>query len=297
MRDQSPEPSSQRYVPLELPTGFPVSQVFHVERANVAPIPPHVHNCLEIGYCHRGTGVFMVANKTFPFRTGDAVVINHREMHIMTSNGSDEWTTWDFVNLDPAELLAGYTETTTMPYLETERLCGLGFENVMNSESEPSICQLIREVITELKAQPMFYQYQVRALIWSLMIELHRLPLPRKTETTVPKSDSIGRITPALELIANHFHEPLRLEQLAGICHVSVPTLRRLFYEVIGYPPMQYVHHIRLKAAANLLVNTHKPILEIALRCGYPTLSNFNRQFRATHELSPREYRRRASSK
>jgi hypothetical protein len=44
-------------------------------------------------------------------------------------------------------------------------------------------------------------------------------------------------------------------------------------------------------AACTLLKNSTTSILEIAQRCGYNNLSNFNRQFKERFGVSPRDYR------
>lgn len=290
MRHQSLDPLQPDYAPLDLPPGFPVSEVFHVQRSNVAPIAPHVHNCLEIGYCYSGAGIFVVADKVFSFRAGDAVVINRYEGHIMTSNGSDQWTTWDFVNLDPTGLLANQTNDGAH-YLQTDRLWGTQFANLLDGQLHDELCRTIRQIIGELNAQPDDYEAHVRAMVWSLMVRLHRCSALREVDETSRQRTQFQHITPALELIAHNFHRSLCLDELAASCHTSVPTLRRLFYNAVDCSPMQFLQRIRLKAAANLLINTAKPVIEVALQCGFPTVSNFNRQFRDAYQTTPRDFR------
>jgi transcriptional regulator GlxA family with amidase domain len=48
---------------------------------------------------------------------------------------------------------------------------------------------------------------------------------------------------------------------------------------------------VRISAARQLLIETETSVAEIAFRCGFRNLSNFNRRFRAMTGLSPREYR------
>ena len=94
------------FAPIALNPEFPVSRLDHTMRAEI-PIEAHVHDCLEIGYCRSGSGIFLVENKILSFRTGDAVVINHRELHTMKSSPGTV-SDWYFLNLAPAALLAGH---------------------------------------------------------------------------------------------------------------------------------------------------------------------------------------------
>ena len=56
--------------------------------------------------------------------------------------------------------------------------------------------------------------------------------------------------------------------------------------------PLEYLYHVRVKAAINLLKTTELPITEVASRVGYQTLSSFNRHFRRIAGASPRDCRR-----
>ena len=56
--------------------------------------------------------------------------------------------------------------------------------------------------------------------------------------------------------------------------------------------PTEYVHCIRITAAASLLRTTARPITEIAFAVGYDSLSSFGRHFLSLHGCTPTEYRR-----
>jgi transcriptional regulator GlxA family with amidase domain len=49
---------------------------------------------------------------------------------------------------------------------------------------------------------------------------------------------------------------------------------------------------IRISHASNVLVETDKPISEVALDAGYADQSSFTRQFRRSTGLAPSEYRK-----
>jgi len=55
----------------------------------------HAHNYLEIGYCHEGTGIFVVEGRVFPFVAGDISVIADPQMHLARSTqGTTSLWTW-----------------------------------------------------------------------------------------------------------------------------------------------------------------------------------------------------------
>ena len=52
-----------------------------------------------------------------------------------------------------------------------------------------------------------------------------------------------------------------------------------------------YVTQLRIGKACALLLNTGNPVSLIAEQVGYRNLANFNRQFKATKGLTPRQFR------
>jgi transcriptional regulator GlxA family with amidase domain len=53
-----------------------------------------------------------------------------------------------------------------------------------------------------------------------------------------------------------------------------------------------YLNSARVAAASRSLVDTDRAIADIAHECGFTNLANFNRQFRRSRGMTPREYRR-----
>lgn len=91
-----------------------------------------------------------------------------------------------------------------------------------------------------------------------------------------------------------HAHEPLDLERTAQEFALSPFHFLRLFRQVLGVTPHQYLVRARLRHAATLLAEHDRPITDIAFDVGFNDLSNFVRTFHRAAGLSPRAYRRLA---
>jgi AraC-like DNA-binding protein len=271
---------------MEFPEGFPL--IFYWwDQPDKEISKLHGHNGLEVGYCSEGSGIFVVESKVYPFCAGDLVIINDREMHFARSTPGTT-SRWAYVCFDPVQLIGSSVAAPEL--LSIAELGGPGFKNVIAGSEHPALETVVREVVRELDARAANYQSVVRGLLWSLLGMLHRLP-GRSFERRVG-SDHYRRIAPALELIAAQHERELDIEQLSRRCRLSATHFRRLFREAIGRTPHEYLSDVRLRMAAALLRNTESPVLDVALRVGYPTLSNFSRQFRAEFGCSPREFRR-----
>ena len=278
--------TESEFAPIRLPSEFAVSSVDVNIRGEVPDIPPHIHDCLELGYCYSGEGLFLVEDKILPFRAGNAVLINNREVHVMMSSPGGK-THWAFLNLDPIALLAGYVRERD-DRLETASFCGNAFPNVIDDAKYPELILPIKTIIEARLNEPSGFSSEIRALVWLLLVRLHRV---FRLGTSPVGSSGSPRLVPALHHIARHMDQPVEIPQLAALCSTSESNFRKLFHRAFGCAPKTYLGRMRLKSAAVMLETGSLPILEIAMRCGFRSLSNFNRQFHACYGISPTVFR------
>jgi len=279
------------YSPFDLPDDFPVAGGSSAYRQLDAPITRlHIHNCLELGYCHSGSGIFVVEEKVFNYRQGDVAVINDRELHLSQSTKGTV-SEWSFIMIDPVRLLGPRMDDPLT--LSTASLCGKQFSNILPGERHPDIAALVKELGAELAGKRPGYRSVVRGLMWAIMIRLNRLPGRMAGEPAASTRMDMGRVAPALQHLALHYMDPQEIGELARRCSLSLTHFRRLFSRAVGKSPRQYLTNLRMQMAATLLENTNHKVLDISLDVGYSTLSSFNRHFRAIMGISPREWRRR----
>lgn len=94
--------------------------------------------------------------------------------------------------------------------------------------------------------------------------------------------------------IDEHSHEEIDFEQAAREAGLSSFHFLRLFGNVLGVTPHQYLVRSRLRHAARLLADDDRPITAVASDVGFNDLSNFVRTFHRAAGISPRHFRRAA---
>jgi AraC-like DNA-binding protein len=120
----------------------------------------------------------------------------------------------------------------------------------------------------------------------------------RACEGGAPRSDRSPsaadreRVHAAADLIDARSDEPWDLSDLARSVGATPFQLARSFRSLIGLPPHKYLVAARLRRAALLLLDTRRPVTDVAYDVGFGDLSNFIRTFRRELGCSPREYRR-----
>ena len=85
--------------------------------------------------------------------------------------------------------------------------------------------------------------------------------------------------------------QPIALASCAREAQLSPFHLLRLFADVLGVTPHQYLVRARLRHAARLLADGARSITDVALEVGFADLSNFVRTFRRAAGVSPRSFR------
>lgn len=102
------------------------------------------------------------------------------------------------------------------------------------------------------------------------------------------------RAVEAARWIDAHSHEPIDLDGAAREVGLSQFHFLRLFANVLGVTPHQYLVRSRLRYAAELLADDAASITDVAYDVGFNDLSNFVRTFHRAAGVSPRAFRRAA---
>ncbi len=134
------------------------------------------------------------------------------------------------------------------------------------------------------------------SLAWEeLAVELAATALRDSTVTSLSNvaltSAATARVTESVRRIEASPAEPWRLQQLAADAGQSPYHYLRIFQQVAGVTPHQFILRARLREAARQLHAEDTRVIEIAFTAGFGDLSNFNKSFRAEFGVTPREWR------
>ncbi len=91
--------------------------------------------------------------------------------------------------------------------------------------------------------------------------------------------------------IQQHYSENIRLEDMAELFNMSLPTFNRMMKKETGNTFVTFLNEYRLGMAARRLLETDYCVEYIAKSCGFQNLSNFNKFFRKVYETAPQRYR------
>ncbi len=96
------------------------------------------------------------------------------------------------------------------------------------------------------------------------------------------------RINRVLDYITAHLGEELSLKTLAEVAHFSEFHFHRVFRTLMGEPLNEFITRLRLERAIWRMRHTPQfDLTEIAIECGFNSLSNFSRTFKKHYDVSP----------
>jgi AraC-like DNA-binding protein len=95
------------------------------------------------------------------------------------------------------------------------------------------------------------------------------------------------RTAKAIAWLRENFAQPLRIEDLADMAGMGVSTLHHHFRTMTSMSPLQYQKHLRLHEARRILLGENADAMTAAVRVGYESASQFNREYRRMFGAPP----------
>jgi AraC family transcriptional regulator len=128
----------------------------------------------------------------------------------------------------------------------------------------------------------------------ALAIEALVLELLVASRRSMPRDDASAPawLARAQAFLHTHFAEAVSVEQVAAEAGVHPAHLARVFRRHHRCTLGDYVRRLRLDAARLALVDSDRPLAEIAVAAGFADQSHFSRLFRAASGVTPGRYRR-----
>lgn len=271
------------------PDGFPIA----VERRDPQePFGIHAHEFAEIVIITAGRGVHVTGTESYPLSAGDAFVIGGSRKHDYHSMERLCLVNILFqpekLNLRTYDLrtLPGYHALFTLEPAWRQRHQFNGRLRLTPQELSV-VMAFVDKLEEELRTRPAGFKFMATASFMQIVGYLSRCFAKAKN----PDSRALLRIGEAISHLEANYQEPIDLDRLAAIAHMSKRNFMRSFQAAMGSSPIAHLIQLRVNRAASLLRRTDHSVTEIAFQVGFSDSNYFTRQFRKLLGVTPREYR------
>ena len=249
----------------------------------------HWQNSVELVFVKRGMGTVQVGLESVRAMAGDIFVFAPGVLHGL---GQIPGETMEYENIFfEVDLLGGSGDLCYRRYLLPLQSGRLSLPHRL-TQGHPCYCaalECLHRLETVNRDRLLGYELQIKGLLLCLLSALvaqsDGLP-PRENGDT-------RRLKAVLQYVTAHFADNLPVAEAAAVCQCSPSHFMRWFKQMTGQRFTEYMNIYRLNAAAEALRTTDDTVLTVAERCGFKNLSYFNRAFKASFGLTPREYRLR----
>lgn len=245
----------------------------------------HFHQEMELTLFLSGEGTRFVGDHIGAFGAGDLVLLGERLPHHWHTQGASSGLSvqWSFPANHP---VWAFPETLELAELFKRADRGLRISGGTARE----VGALMQEITRTRGAGQLAALLRLLALI-AAAPESDLAVLSGRSFTLSAESHYQKAISRSVQHLVARFREPVRLEHLLRITGLSRPTFARQFKQHSGRSFSAFLNQLRLQAARRELRDTDRSVLDIALSCGFPQVTFFNRLFKREMRCTPTAYR------
>ncbi len=133
--------------------------------------------------------------------------------------------------------------------------------------------------LMECLAQPGDAELLAPLAIDEILIRLLRSPIGVRVAQMGFAESGVSRVAQAISWLRDNFSQPMKVEDLAGLVHMSVSSFHEHFKSVTSMSPLQYQKVLRLQEARRLMLSTIMDAGTASQRVGYLSASQFSREY------------------
>ena len=227
------------------------------------------------------------SGKVVPFKAGDITLVAGDVPHTTWSDPGCA-SKWSYIFTDAEELLRPFFDPAALPNSRLLTQVLHGWSGIFSSADHPALAHYVKMILQEMQTCSLNYEISVRGLFVALITEVMRL----STEQNDSAAANRMVIAPALTYIDEFYMENFSIRDLADVCSMSESHFRRVFRELVGMGPLDYLNRTRITKACSLLRMTDDSILTISEKVGFGSMSSFNRHFYEVMGTPPSDWRR-----
>ena len=232
-----------------------------------------------IHFVLQGKGLFCHNGKKYPLVPGKAFVITPQAL---VDYGAESGTEWEYCWI----AFSGIDCSVLFDQ------CGLNKEVAVfdfSPEEIAPLTDLIEQVRRNDTVNTSVFPFRAEAMGFSVLGNLSA-----KFNVSVPKKQGLSSsiVDASIKYMQMNLGKPITVSSLCKELNVSRSYFSTLFESVMKQPPYRYLQNLRLKRAAELLLqNPDLRIYEIAEEVGFSSTAQFCKSFYRTCRSTPTQFR------
>ncbi|MEK5586428.1 helix-turn-helix domain-containing protein [Paenibacillus odorifer] len=277
-----------------------IQAAFHIFAAHWRKVNPdwqypvHTHPMFEINVVLQGEQHMTVGNKSFIQQSGDILFIRPGVEHSSLGSNASRDMTYYCLHFDIDDLIlrrALLTADAVSLSGNTPELRAIrsALDVIINSSILSESKDTHRNRLITLHASLQL----LTALSGWVLSEMPLLTDTEATENTVALANAIeGLLQESVSTAASTGERGGGIEHISAKLGYSTTHCNRVFHQIYGMSPRQYLSRLIIRHAKLLLMDNNLSVESVAHRLGYRDVSHFSKQFKRWTGLPPMGYRR-----
>jgi AraC-like DNA-binding protein len=132
---------------------------------------------------------------------------------------------------------------------------------------------------------------ELMSILNDLSVSEGRITLSDATSDNEIANYSSKRIEEVFDFMNTNFRIQVTLTEVAKIAGMPDASFSRFIKHRTGSTFIDNLNEIRLGHVCRMLIDTTDPVADIAYKCGFNNIANFNRRFKNSKGCTPKEFR------
>jgi len=165
--------------------------------------------------------------------------------------------------------------------------------------NDPMLCNLNSPALSSIALNSRRAGYDAAQLLDKIIAgrKTDRNIIVRPTHIVTRQSTNLlavddKEIADAIKFIHGNAKEVIQVRDVVEAAALSRRALEQRFRKILGRSIHDEIRRSRIEHIARLLIETDRPISQIALQLGYPNVDHIARYFKREKSMSPRDFRR-----
>jgi len=249
----------------------------------------HWHGHIEINYLFNCSADYLINGQKISVPEGRMIIFWASIPHQMTASAGDgemvniyipleAFLSWKFSDKFFTKILNGEVLVANALH-ESDQYLTRMWERDLAQKKLP----LIQQVIDEIRNR-------IRRMSLESFSAFNLSQSPVQLDSTKLATGS-AHIQTILRFIADNYDQKITIKEIAAQTGLHPNYAMKLFSRVLKISIKQYVNKLRLQHAQALLIDTNEPVLNIALKAGFGSISRFYDIFNREFNKTPQQYR------
>ncbi|WP_066891551.1 AraC family transcriptional regulator [Clostridium nigeriense] len=254
------------------------------------PVPETTYHChddfIELSFVTSGSVDYLIEGDEYTLKKGQVLISNPGIYHKELFNS----------NTNCRELHLGLTNVNIFNNYKKDFI-DIGDKNVLTLNTyKDEILKTCEEIVEEQKNHKQTSPFMLKSLVMKVLVLLHReineeIPNLNSQEFSFKSREKKAIVETITKYLNENYTQDISLYTLSKNMYLSPVYISKIFKEIMGDSPINYLIQIRLTKAKDLLKDSELSIKTIAKMVGYNDPYYFSKLYKKYYGISPNKVR------